>query len=362
MRSFNVLLGLCVCVLMGCAPAPPVHSITPTPLFVTATLPATLAPSLTAAPGTATASATPTPLSGTTTTQLNIRAEPLSSSTVLGIIGASTTLQILGRDPGGNWYQIVYAGGDEGIGWVASEFVTVLDENAVPVVGGSSSEPTASVREQINVRSGPGTNFDALGTLNPRDVVTLAGKDSLGSWLQIKFAAGPDGKGWVAASFLEAAEVDGLPIVAESGEVVGTSTPTGVPPVPTPTVVAAREDGDSADAPAADVKFSPSGAGSVFFASDVSAPEGDAADWIRFTPYFATVTIDLACRGNGQLTAVLLQGGEIVPEGRGLICGQAARLTLTGGKSYTLRLQIAASSSQLAHVQYTISIYGAPSR
>jgi hypothetical protein len=127
-------------------------------------------------------------------------------------------------------------------------------------------------------------------------------------------------------------------------------------------VVAASEDGDSADAPATDVKFSPSGTGSVFFASDVSAPEGDAADWIRFTPYSGTVTISLACRGNGQLTAMLLQGGVRVPEASGLTCGQATRLTVTAAESYTLQLQIVKGSSQLTNVQYTASIYGAPRR
>jgi len=359
-RTSHILLGLPLAFLMGCAPSPPVQRVTPTPPFVTATLPAMPVPLLKAIPGTGTSTSTSTPLIGTTTTRLNVRAEPLSSSSPLGLISASASVQILGKDPSGNWYQIVYEGPAAGVGWVASEYVKVQDKDAIAVVGGRDSEPTASVREQINVRSGPGTSFDTLGTLNPRDVVTLTGKDSIGSWLQIKFAAGPGGRGWVAASFLDATAIDKLPIVAESGEVIGTSTPTGVPPTPIPTIVAALDDGDSVDAPAVDVEFSPSGVGSIFFSSDVSAPQGDAADWVNFTPYYATVTISLACNGNGQLTAQLHQAGDVVGEAEAdvLACGATKQLTLVAGHAYALKLTTAADSSELAYVRYTVSIYG----
>lgn len=354
--------GLTVFVLLGCAPAAAPEPITPTPAFVTATLPATPAPRLTEIPWTQTASTTPTALIGTTTTQINVRAEPHSASSVLGLLGASTAVQILGKDPNGNWYQIVYEVGEAGTGWVASEYVRVENTGAIPVVGGSDSEVTASVREQINVRRGPGTDFDSLGTLNARDVVTLTGKDGLGAWLQIAFKAGPGGKGWVAASFLEAPATDGLPIVAESGEVIGTSTPTGVPLVPTQTLVPARDDGDSAEVPAFEIAFGPSGVGSTFYSSDVSTPEGDAVDWIRFTPYYGNITISLACTGNGPLALELRQAGEVLAEGQLLTCGETRELTLVGGRAYTLRLTLAAGSFELTYSRYTVSLYGAASR
>ena len=144
--------------------------------------------------------ATATPIAGTTTTQVNVRQEPLASGRVLGTLAASATVQIHGRDPASNWYLIAYEAGNDGVGWVSAQYVRVADAAAVPIVSGG---PLASVRDQINVRSGPGTRFDAVGMLSPRDVVTLTGKDTGGAWLEIAFPAGPNGKAWVAASFLE---------------------------------------------------------------------------------------------------------------------------------------------------------------
>jgi uncharacterized protein YraI len=236
--------------------------------------------------------------------------------------------------------------------------VKVQDERAIPLAGGGAST-IASVREQINVRSGPETTFDSLGTLSARDVVTLTGKDSAGTWLQIEFAAGPGGKGWVAASFLEAFSAESLPIVDDSGEIVGTSTPTGVPPTPAPTVSAAIDDQDSADAPSVDLTFSPMGAGSLLYSSDLSEPEGDASDWIRFRIYYPEVSIILDCTGNGGLSAELLEQGSVLPQSRRLRCGGAIRLRLTAGQPYTLRLTIIPGTATLAYVRYRVGIYGA---
>ena len=54
------------------------------------------------------------------------------------------------------------------------------------------------------------------------------------------------GKGWVNAALRPGTGVENLPIIAESGLVVGTGTPTLVPATPTPTLIPAWEDGDSA--------------------------------------------------------------------------------------------------------------------
>jgi uncharacterized protein YraI len=355
MPSYLALLGMSLAVLMGCAPEPSTLRITPTPPFATETLPATQLPRVTSTPGPANATSTPGTLVGTTTARLNVRAEPLSSSPPLGIIDASKSVQILGKDANGNWYQILYQG-SAGIGWVASEYVKVENRHAVPVVGDRGSKPTGSVRVQVNIRTGPGTNYDTLGTLNPNDVVNLTGKDNLGAWLQIEFAASPGGRGWIAAPFLEVSALDSLPIVTRSGEVVGTSTPTGLPAIPTPSLIQAWNDGDSAEAPAFNVRFSPSGAGSIFYVGDVSAPQGDSADWIGFTPYHSTVTIRLDCTGNGHLTAELHQADQVVVEGRGLTCGATRRIPASPGRTYLLKLSVAAEGSGLSYVHYTASV------
>jgi uncharacterized protein YraI len=219
----------------------------------------------------------------------------------------------------------------------------------------------ASVREQIFVRTGPGTGFETVGTQSARDVVQLIGRDVAGTWLQIEFANGPEGKGWVAASFLEAAQLDVLPIVAESGEVLGTATPTGTVPVSTPTVAAAREDDDSAERPSVDVSFSPSGIGSVLYEGEVSAPDGDMVDWVRLQPYRSEVTFRIECAGNSTLSLQLHRDGRVVESGTSLACGREMLMNLEpGGPPYTLRISSNAVGGTLVLIRYRLRIANSP--
>ncbi|NJL93515.1 MAG: SH3 domain-containing protein, partial [Anaerolineae bacterium] len=48
----------------------------------------------------------------------------------------------------------------------------------------------------VNVRSGPSTDYPAVGALNPEVVYTAIGVNSSRSWYQVQLSSGP---GWVAA-------------------------------------------------------------------------------------------------------------------------------------------------------------------
>jgi N-acetylmuramoyl-L-alanine amidase len=336
----------------------PAVSISFTPEFATATLPSTPAPRVTATTSTATPTNTPTPIIGTTTTQLNVRSEPQAAGAPLGSIPGATSLQVIGKAPGDNWYKILYEGG---IGWVASQYVSLADKGLVPLAGGNGTAPMASVREQIFVRTGPGTGYETVGTVSARDVVRLTGKDAAGTWLQIEFASGPEGRGWVAASFLEAAQLDALPIVGESGEVLGTSTATGTASAPTPTIAAAPEDDDSAQSPIVDVQFKPSGIGSLLHEGEVSAPDGDTDDWVRFQLYRNEVAFRIECSGNSTVSLRLSRDGRAVEAGELLECGQQRWMDLEpGGAPYTLRLSAIPVEGKLVLIRYSLRIANSP--
>ncbi len=243
------------------------------------------------------------PVEGTTTTQVNVRSEPSTGSATLGMLDAFSKVQVIAKDAGGNWYQLLYPAAPDGKGWVRAEYIQVPDPAQIPPLSGApgaGSGYSGTVTQQVNVRSGPGTSFDSLGTLNAQDSVTLTGKNPDGTWLQIAFSAGPQGSGWIAAGFIQSSQAEALPIIGGQGEVVGTGTPAAALPSPTPTVLAAPQDNDSAANPSVNVSFSPSGAGSLQFSSEVSAPEGDAEDWVKFTPYLATVSLRLTCLGSSS--------------------------------------------------------------
>jgi uncharacterized protein YraI len=278
------------------------------------------------------------------------------------MIPANTNLQITGRDPAGNWWQILYPQGIDGKGWVTAQYVTTANGTAVPVIGGGTdpnSGNAATVQQQLHVRSGPGTSFNSLGTLNPRDVVRLTGRDANGAWLQIEFPAGPEGKGWVNAAFVQAKGVEGLPIITEAGEAIGTGTPTGVPPTPTPTVVPAWADNDSQNHPIASVVFEPLGTQTLIYSGDISAPEGDSQDWIQFTPYRDTVFASLECKEDTDLQINFLENGQ--PSGLALACGNALKpIPVEAGSVYIIHIQIPQFQGGLQYFPYTVKIQTSP--
>lgn len=310
-------------------------------------------------------SPTVAPVDGITSTQVNVRAEPSTAGTVLGIIPADMRVEITGQDPGGNWWQINYPHpeANDGKGWVTAQYVTMPTAEEVPVIGGPQDDSNAGalavIQQQINVRSGPGTDFNSLGTLNPQDVVNLTGKDPNGGWLQIDFANGPEGKGWVSAAFLQAQGVEYLPIVAESGQIVGTGTPTSVPPTPTPTVLPAREDRDSASSPIASVTFEPTGTQTFIYNGDLSAPQGDLQDWIAFIPYDRVVFTSLECRGSDGIKIQILENS--LPIDTSIKCGtQMEQLAVKAGSTYVLHLEAVPSGEILQYINYILTIKSRP--
>ena len=351
---FCGILGL---VAWGCSAIPTGQAESPTPAFVTATLPPTSVPSLTPIPPSSTPEPTATPRAGITSTQLYVRAGPDAASKELGLLATASAVQILGQDPTGSWYEIAYARGDEGIGWIAAQYVQVADKDTLPVIEMTAQQgPRGTVTQQENVREGPGTEFDSLGTLAPGTAILATGKDSSGSWLQIQYPADSDKEGWVAAQYVEASGLDALPILDKSGQAAGTATPAAPQAEPTPTLAAAPADGDSLASPAVDVVFSPTGSGSLIYTDEVSTPDGDATDWIGFAPYLSGVVMRLTCSGDGQLTAKLLRQGEAVQNWDGLACGQTKQQSLDAGEAYVLGIGLETREGAPAYVRYVLTI------
>jgi uncharacterized protein YraI len=287
---------------------------------------------------------------------VNVRAEPSTASEVLGIIAADQTVQIVGQDPGGNWWQILYEAGAEGKGWITAQYVETADRPEVPVIGGEGANPDAAnnavIIQQLNVRSGPGTRFDSLGILNANDVVRLTGKNRDGTWLQIAFV---NGTGWVNAAFVRVNALDALPIVSDLGEVVGTGTPMDTPLPPAPTIVPAPMDFDSADAPIKTVIFERAGTQTLIYNGDVSSPDGDTDDWIAFTSYDDHVIAQIECAGNGAL------GVEFVENGSSLACNEAMKtIPVQAGVRYIVHIQGMTTTGGLEYVNYTLTIRANP--
>jgi len=95
---------------------------------------------------------------------------------------------------------------------------------AVPTVTGSPSGPIAVVnsdQDQINVRSGPGTDYPIVGVLVAGQRVPAIGRSAGGDWVQISYPGVEGGIAWVYSFLIT---VTGNLPIAEA------------PPTPTPLV------------------------------------------------------------------------------------------------------------------------------
>jgi|SRR5579859_2335338 len=111
-------------------------------------------------------------------------------------------------------------------------FACLVAAGQVPAAGAANmpqqaQSPTlppnrAEIFQDVNVRAGPGTDYDQVGVLIPGQTSAIVGRNPEGTWFEIEYVGGPNGVGWVFKDLVR---------------VVGdlNTMPTVVPP-PTPTL------------------------------------------------------------------------------------------------------------------------------
>jgi len=319
------------------------------PEFVTATLPPTAIPQPTQTHVPPTAQPTLPPTSGMTTSQINVRAETTTASQSYGVVAAFTAVQVFAKDPTGTWYRIQYEGAPDGAGWVRAEFVQVAS-GAIQTWALPEGSVSGLIKSGINVRSGPGKDYDSLGVLTPKDVVRITGKDSTGGWMQFDFPSGPDGKGWASAEFLQVEDVASLPTV--SGDTEAVEAPSD-PVLATANIEGAGNaplDGDSFGAPLARVTLAPGFSRAAELHGEISNPQGDVEDWFVFTSSAARVRMNNICE-QGVLQVEIWQAGVLI---------QSSPLDCKAGQTVSIQanveVQVRLSLPSAGHLQYRLRI------
>lgn len=140
--------------------------------------------------------------------RVNIRANPDAQAAILGVVVAGETVTILQQSSGGFWYLVRTPSGLRG--WIDSDFVRVGigalgDEDTVsPAVSGGvggGTEINGLVSQPLlSVRVGPGPRFDRIGAIGFQTRVTVVGRNSDTSWIQI---VADDVAGWVYAPYVD---------------------------------------------------------------------------------------------------------------------------------------------------------------
>lgn len=91
-----------------------------------------------------------------------------------------------------------------------------------PSVTGTPEGARIRVPERVNVRLGPGTDYDQVGVLVAGQVASAIGRSPGGDWIQIAYPGVPGNVAWVYTAFVVLENVEGqLPVIEP-------------PPTPTP--------------------------------------------------------------------------------------------------------------------------------
>jgi len=176
-----------------------------------------------------------------TTGMLNLRAGPGPGFPIIGKLPERSTMALVGRAADNSWVQVLT--GEGAMGWVTTLHIGVSEAvRNLPIVGEAESWGIVNTG-QMNVRSGPGSEYDILGTVNENGFMGLLARTEDTSWIYIHTDSGLEG--WVTSEFVlpggGLGDLFRLPVYsAELIAALPTPLPAPVytpPPVPTTVVM-----------------------------------------------------------------------------------------------------------------------------
>ena len=162
----------------------------------------------------------------TTIEPVNVRSGPGTAYQSFGIVPAGTSFEVNGISEDGGWWVVrlpidISASGQ---GWINANYVETENTENVPVIATPPLEgedppegdvPTATAIEPINVRSGPGTDYDSYGVAPAGSTAVVIGVSADNQWwvIQISTDIASDGRGWINANYVEVQNADNVPVI-----------------------------------------------------------------------------------------------------------------------------------------------------
>jgi uncharacterized protein YraI len=196
--------------------------------------------------------------------QANLRAAPDVNADLLGQIVSGTSYPVIGRSDLYPWVLLEDPTSQQPMGWVYNDLVKFQgDITSVPIsnqVLGAAILPTptlgpisvdatlpaattdassaatpvpasgtvtGTVLGEINVRYGPGTEYDRLGVAEAGATFTITARHTQLPWVQISYPQSPNGYGWVATDLLNIqGDLDTVQQISQINFYLPTLTPT----------------------------------------------------------------------------------------------------------------------------------------
>jgi len=85
------------------------------------------------------------------------------------------------------------------LGWAPGAFAAQakLPPPQVVTVTGTPTGPIITILDEVNVRLGPGVDYDKVGVLTAGQWAPAVGRSAAGEWIQIIYLGSPDNLAWV---------------------------------------------------------------------------------------------------------------------------------------------------------------------
>lgn len=294
---------------------------------------------------------------------LNVRRGPGTGYVIVGVLRSGGSARIVGQNTNGSWWKIECPPGLGGDCWASAgaQFSQAENVSSIPIVAAPPlpTQAPGAIAEAPPDAETPATSTPSAAapeTPNPTPMPTA-----------MPTPASPTQK-----PELPTPTVTSTPSTQPTQEPTPTAEPVQPTPTPEPSPPPAGPpiapfDGDSINNPAVFVNFSPTGEREFTFSNDVSTPEGDLEDWVRFKTVAsqspsARVWLTVVCNGNSpeaeQRFRVTLWDGFEERLSLNARCGDNAKqLTVLPNHTYNARIHIPSSGGPY-YVQYTLTVRG----
>ena len=166
------------------------------------------------------------PVAIVNTGALNIRSGPGPTYPSVAVVTSGQHLLLIGRNASATWALVQLPNGIQG--WVNVYYVqTSVPVVNLPVVDAAPPDASQAVgvvnTGAVNVRSGPGAQYNSVAVLSAGTTVTLIGRNADATWTKVRLSNGVEG--WINSSYLTTnVSIWALPIVEspppENGAIV----------------------------------------------------------------------------------------------------------------------------------------------
>ncbi len=128
---------------------------------------------------------------------INVRSGPGADYRSIGRLREGQTAPVLGKSLDQTWWHIRYGGK---LGWVSAEYVEAYTPPPAPAAEVVPASVAVNRGDLVNVRSGPGVDYDVLGRLAGGQTAGIVGRSDDDAWWQIRFG---ERQGWVSARYVQ---------------------------------------------------------------------------------------------------------------------------------------------------------------